>query len=326
MNRGYCFYSTPFFYCVVLFRRWRRAAMMVYDGRLGTLYLPAATLIVPAAVRKPPGIHLSKGVAMFSASQAADINQLATFLSCDQTGAATPRQLADAGKADLLVLLGNAVLTTAERAFRAMSLGVAPKMLIAGGKGHATDLLYQAVARHPVYYGVATAGRSEAEILKDIGKNYFGLPDAMILLENQSVNCGDNALRARQVLTAAGERPRTLILTQDPLMQRRADASFRLVWQDSPDVRFINWPTLVPGVVVQGDRAVWSDGDCANAWPLARFASLLLGEIPRLRDAPGGYGPSGAGFIAHVDIPPHIEAAYARLVPALKREYGDRLI
>jgi magnesium chelatase family protein len=37
---------------------------------------------------------------------------------------------------------------------------------------------------------------------------------------------------------------------------------------------------------------------------------LLLGEVPRLRDAPGGYGPSGAGFIAHVDIPAAVAAAH----------------
>ena len=263
---------------------------------------------------------------MFSATQVGDINLLASFLSFDQTHGATPLQLAESGKADLLVLLGNAVLVTAERAFQAISAGVAPKILIAGGVGHATELLYRAVKQHPLYHDIATAGRSEAEILRDIGLGFFGLTDEHILLENQSTNCGENALRARQVLTAAGERPRTLILTQDPLMQRRTDASFRQVWWDSPDVRFINWPTLVPGFDVKGGGAVWRDQDCAGAWPLPRFVSLLLGEVPRLRDVPGGYGPAGAGFIAHVDIPPHIEAAYARLGPGLKTEYGDRLI
>ncbi len=264
---------------------------------------------------------------MFSVTQAADINLLASFLSFDQTRNASPQQLAGNGKADLLILLGNAVLITAERAFQAAA-GVAPTMLIAGGVGHATGLLRQAVKQHHLYHGVATAGRSEAEILRDIATGFFGLDGEHILLENQSANCGDNALRARQVLDAAGERPRTVILTQDPLMQRRTDASFRLVWQDSPDVRFINWPTLVPRVAANGgDVALaWGDRETAASWPLPRFISLLLGEIPRLRDAPGGYGPAGAGFIAHVDIPPRIEAAYARLGPVLAAQYGDRLM
>lgn len=38
--------------------------------------------------------------------------------------------------------------------------------------------------------------------------------------------------------------------------------------------------------------------------------SLLLGEIPRLSDTPDGYGPQGKGFLAHVDIPSAVQAAF----------------
>ena len=48
-------------------------------------------------------------------------------------------------------------------------------------------------------------------------------------------------------------------------------------------------------------------------WPMGRYVELLLGEIPRLTDDAGGYGPRGKGFIAHVDIPAPVQAAYARL-------------
>lgn len=44
-----------------------------------------------------------------------------------------------------------------------------------------------------------------------------------------------------------------------------------------------------------------------------RLLSLALGEIPRLRDDENGYGPRGRGFIAHVDIPEKVEAAWRRL-------------
>lgn len=260
----------------------------------------------------------------FSDCQVADINLLAAFLSFDQTHNATPRQMAENHRAGMLVLLGNAVLTTAEGAFQALAAGAAPKILIAGGVGHATGLLYQAVERHPVYGGLPTTGRSEAEILRDIGRRYFGLADEQVLLETQSTNCGENALLARRTLEQAGEWPDTLILTQDPLMQRRTDASFRRVWRDSPGVRFINWPTLVPQWEINRDGAGFSGPDAAAGWPVARFMSLLLGEIPRLRDGPGGYGPSGAGFIEHVEIPPRVEAAYGRLSAALNNDFGDR--
>ena len=43
-----------------------------------------------------------------------------------------------------------------------------------------------------------------------------------------------------------------------------------------------------------------------------------MGEIPRLSDAPDGYGPAGKNFIAHVDIPPEVAEAFSEL----KKEYG----
>jgi hypothetical protein len=50
-----------------------------------------------------------------------------------------------------------------------------------------------------------------------------------------------------------------------------------------------------------------------GVWEVDRFISLLLGEIPRLRDDANGYGPAGKGFIDHVDIPKEVEAAWTRL-------------
>ena len=48
-------------------------------------------------------------------------------------------------------------------------------------------------------------------------------------------------------------------------------------------------------------------------WQPKRYIDLLMGEIPRLRDDADGYGPNGRGFIAHVDLPPEVEAAFAEL-------------
>lgn len=48
-----------------------------------------------------------------------------------------------------------------------------------------------------------------------------------------------------------------------------------------------------------------------GVWDVERYLSLLLGEIPRLRD--DGYGPAGKNFIDHVDIPASAEAAWDRL-------------
>lgn len=66
----------------------------------------------------------------------------------------------------------------------------------------------------------------------------------------------------------------------------------------------------------------------AGLWPVARYLSLLLGEVPRLRDDAQGYGPRGKNFIAHVDIPADVEAAWALLTadPLLQQVLASRTL
>ena len=119
-----------------------------------------------------------------------------------------------------------------------------------------------------------------------------------MLLERDSRNCGENVVLARDVVRAAGLAPSTVALVQDPTMQRRMDAVFRLAW---PDAVAVNRPGPRHG---------------RFAWPHDRWVALVMGEVPRLRDDADGYGPRGRGFQAHVDVPPEVEAAYAALLAA----------
>ena len=114
-----------------------------------------------------------------------------------------------------------------------------------------------------------------------------------VLLERRSSNCGENVVRARDLVRGAGLAPASVALVQDPTMQRRMDAVFRLVW---PDAVAVNRPGPRRG---------------RFAWPHDRWVALVMGEVPRLRDDADGYGPRGRGFQAHVDVPPEVEAAYA---------------
>lgn len=59
-----------------------------------------------------------------------------------------------------------------------------------------------------------------------------------------------------------------------------------------------------------------------GAWSAPRLLGLLLGELPRLRDGEGGYGPRGRGFIAHVDIPASVEDAWAAAAAAFPQFIG----
>ena len=220
-------------------------------------------------------------------------------------------QVDDDATPDLIILAGNAILHTSEACFRLAARLQAP-LLISGGIGHSTDLLYQAVAGHPVYGDVATAGRSEAEILRDIAVRHWRLDAAQVWVETQSTNCGDNAVQSRAHLEARGVAFSRALLVQDPLMQRRSGASFARVWQDGT-MRFINWPAFVPQLSHDDGRIAYRSDMPPGLWTPDRFVSLLMGEIPRLRDDASGYGPNGRGFITHVDIPAEVEAAYAYL-------------
>jgi uncharacterized SAM-binding protein YcdF (DUF218 family) len=255
---------------------------------------------------------------------AADLNTVARFLAAPNLPALTPSAVEEQGgtaPADLLVLLGNAVLATTDAVAAGLRAGVAERLLIAGGRGHSTRHLRTAVRADPRYDGLPLDDRAEAEILRDVLARWHGLDPQSILLETQSTNCGANAEQTHALLRERGLRPADVLLVQDPTMQRRTWASFRRVWGEERPPHFHNAPPFVPVVEAEGDALVFAEPDRAGLWPMERFVSLVMGEIPRLRNDENGYGPNGRGYIVAVDIPPAVEAAYDRLLGP----FGDQV-
>lgn len=245
-------------------------------------------------MREKPGYPLN--------DVAADLNGVAAFLALAD----------DPVPVDVLVLLGNSVVAVAERAFTLFQGSNARTLLIAGGRGHSTNLLEQNLRCDPRYTSIEGGDRSEAELLGQMAM-MFGIAPEHILLETASSNCGENALFALRLLQEKGVQAESVLLLQDPTMQRRIDATFRKVWRDAGQAtRFINDPTWVPGLSVL-DGALAFTRPVACSWPVDRFVSLVMGEIPRLRDDEAGYGRIGKGLIEHVDIPDSVLAAHARL-------------
>jgi uncharacterized SAM-binding protein YcdF (DUF218 family) len=203
---------------------------------------------------------------------------------------------------------------TAEIAAKAMRRGLAAQLLVVGGVGHSTHHLRWAIAEHPHYAEVPVEGRGEAEIFGDVLR-LRGVEAHRILLETESTNCGDNALRARELLEKLELRPQSIILIQDPTMQRRTHASFLQAWRDQPQVRFLNYSPFVPRVAAEGGKLALIEQPWQQ-WSLDRYLSLVMGEIPRLDDSETGYGPRGRGFIPHVEIPDRVRAAHRRLMDA----------
>jgi uncharacterized SAM-binding protein YcdF (DUF218 family) len=198
---------------------------------------------------------------------------------------ALPDPLPD--RVDVLLLFGGSLPDAWDAAAALVREGRVGTLVLVGGEGHTTDVLRSLL-------GAAAGG--EAELMAAYLRREHGLGE--FLLERESTNCGNNVTLAREVVLAAGLRPRTVALVQDPTMQRRMDAVFRLVW---PDAVAVNRPGPRRG---------------RFGWPPDRWVSLVMGEVPRLRDDADGYGPRGRGFLAHVDIPVDVEAAYAALLAA----------
>lgn len=254
------------------------------------------------------------------AQAAACLNGIAAYLALDDLAGSDPAAM----PVDCVILAGNSVLATAEGAFRAAGGRARPLLVLSGGIGHSTELLWQAVAAHDTYRAVPAHGRPEAAILADIARTFWGIDPSRILVEDASAHCGENAAFSRRILERSGHVPRSVLLVQDPTMQRRTDATFRHVWRDMAGVAFLNWPTFVPRVAPAGGVLAFADPGIAGLWPMDRFVTLVMGEIPRLRNDAGGYGPNGRGFIAPVEIPARIEAAYAALKEGFGRGFGAR--
>jgi hypothetical protein len=159
-------------------------------------------------------------------------------------------------------------------------------LVVVGGVGHTTDVLRDLLGDE--------SDDPEADLIAAYLRRVHGLSD--LLLERRSRNCGENVVLARDLVRGEGLAAGTVALVQDPTMQRRVDAVFRLVWPESVAV---NRPGPRQG---------------RHAWPSDRWLALVMGEVPRLRDDELGYGPRGRGFQAHVDVPAEVEAAHAALV------------
>ncbi len=243
---------------------------------------------------------------------ARDVNRLSAFLAERDFAALTKEAVVAAlGKpADLLILMGGSIGSGCEAAAAAYRGGAAKQLMIVGGAGHTTQALRDSVnGRYP---DIPTKGRAEADLIADMFEAHLGIPRAEVLLETASANCGENAAFALRVARESALDPEKVILMQDSSMQRRMRHSFEKAWGGTR-ARFYGYAAHVP-VVEEWDGALrYAGAQPWGMWPLKRFLSLILGEIPRLHDTPAGYGPEGKGFISHCDVPEDVLAAFSRL-------------
>ncbi|MFH0258163.1 YdcF family protein [Vibrio rumoiensis] len=190
-------------------------------------------------------------------------------------------------KTDALLLLGSSDLRVGERAAELYHQGIAPLLIISGGKGRMTDGLFE---------------HSEAETFAKIAMD-CGVPHHAILLEDQSTNTGENFRFTQSLLEDKGLDIKSVTLVQKPYMERRALATCQQLWPHvqaqitSPQFDFLDY--------------------CSALHPSSEVINLMVGEIPRLKDYPK------QGFFAAQDIPESVEQAFMALLGIGYDEHVD---
>lgn len=214
-------------------------------------------------------------------------------------------------QADVMVLFGGTILCGGDVLAEGISKGIAKQYVIVGGAGHTTQTLRDQIHRR--YPNIITKEKTEAEILNEYIRLKYGF--TADYLEEKSTNCGNNITFLLKLLEENRIPCNSIILSQDATMQRRMTATLR---KYRKELLIINYATYQAEVIGNDDSLTYKE-PIDGMWDLERYISLLMGEIPRLRDDADGYGPKGKGFLAHEEIPHDVSEAFERL----KSKYKD---
>lgn len=244
---------------------------------------------------------------MYDPALTNDINTLSRFLALRDIPELTPAALQEktgSPRVDVLFVFGCEVIPVVERAAQATAAGLCRNVVFSGGIGHSTQNLANTAQK---LFGGDYAGLSEAEIMAQIATGQYGMDASIVLCEGKSTNSGENARFSLALLEQGGISVKSAMLMQDPFMQLRSH--YTLLKYLAPGVPLVSYAPFIPyaGMDCGSESGLWSE---------KRFHEFLLREIPRLRDDESGYGPRGAGFMEHVDIPPEIEDSYVRICGA----------
>lgn len=255
--------------------------------------------------------------------------------------------------ADLMVVFGGGVAQAADTLAEAMRAGVAHRFAIVGGKGRATwnlrDYMRSYQKDHPGVLGLTSdevEQLSEAEILDTYLYARHGLHADW--LETRSTNCGNNVQFLLDHLDQVGYHPRSIILSQDAVMQRRMVATLLRQGAQRPEfhgLRIVNyayyqaklaWGSVESteegagaepgeGSGTQAEGLHYLDPVPVGMWPVRTYLEHLASEVRRLTDDKQGYGPRGRDFLVHVDVPGEVHAAARLLEKVLGGpvEYGN---
>jgi uncharacterized SAM-binding protein YcdF (DUF218 family) len=253
-----------------------------------------------------------------------DLNAVSAWLALDDLASTPPESLPQPrpidAPIDAIVLFGNQVVPTLTAACQLAQVHPQALLLFSGGIGHSTHLLFENLATSCfaplVRDGSLAPHMGEAAMYAVVAQRAFSIPASRIAVEGQSTNGGQNARLSLRLLLQQGLAAATVLIIQDPIMQRRSVLTWQaeaeragqssLVYSHAAFVpRVEPGPHGLPQLIPVHSRATWT---------INRYIGLLLGEIARLHDDENGYGPRGKNFLPHVDIPTEVWSTYQRVV------------
>lgn len=213
-------------------------------------------------------------------------------------------------KFDLIILAGNSLPHLAQYCGELLDKKVAPRLLISGGNGHGTVKLLENIQRFSVLKEEEyTKSDSEAKLLGKIVEKHHRTSFGEIFLEEESRNTGENARFSFEIVETMKHKPQKILLLQDPILLRRTKLTFQQAFP-ADEYEFFRFTPFIPYLEKQNK---FKDDQLDGLWEEEYFISLVIGEIKRLYDTEEGYGPQGAGFLPHIDLPEEVINDYQHL-------------
>lgn len=183
--------------------------------------------------------------------------------------------------AGVMIALGTNDLRVAHHAADLFHAGLAPQIVFTGGVAHQNDLL-------------ATAWTEPEATVFARAAVERGVPRERILEETAATNTSENIRFARTLLAERNIQPRNVLVVVKPFMQRRAMATFAVVWPEMP-ATVSSW-------------AATFDEYCHDELPPEKIANIMMGDLQRI------WIYARKGFSAPQIIPDEVRTAYDALV------------
>lgn len=213
-------------------------------------------------------------------------------------------------QSDTLVIAGNSLPNLIVSAAQfCQEEALIQRVLFVGGIGHGTaPLIANCKKMYPGLVRSEWGQLSEAEITQEIFLQFCSR-NLDLLLEKKSTNTGENARFSYELFEH--DAPKNFWLVQDPMVQKRTHITFCKEWGlQLSAVQPLCFEQ--PKLIKFDTRPHFKYPQMDTWWETDYFLSLVVGEIRRLHDDEHGYGPKGANFIPHVDVPEDVLLSYRR--------------